>query len=175
MFAGKCIAGRAKCWRPSAACPRWTGRKPQSFCGGRIFVRGLLNGWRTSRWPARPRSRAGLRFAHGAVSFVLPGPRSVRKHAPFSRPQRAKLGQLVGGSAPTLRQRTAAPRHVSSAKIFQQRGVGVGMITPVAPDRRGGGACQFRWGRRGCLRLGDKNGRSGRLAPTGAKFRGGDR
>src|SRR6266404_1296093 len=33
MFAGRSIAGRAKCWRLSAACPRWTGRKRPNICG----------------------------------------------------------------------------------------------------------------------------------------------
>src|SRR5260370_3823326 len=67
--------------------------------------------------PGRARG-AGLCLADGAVPAVLPGPRAVRKRAPFSRPQRAQLGQLVGGSPPPLRQRTAAPRHVPATKIF---------------------------------------------------------
>jgi len=36
----------------------------------------------------------------------------------FPRPQRAKLGELVGGSAPPLRQRAAAPRMFPPRKYF---------------------------------------------------------
>src|SRR5712692_2396013 len=61
---------------------------------------------------------AGLGFAHGAVSSVLPGSRPLRKCAAFPRLERARLGELVGGDPPPLRKRTLAPRHVSAAEIL---------------------------------------------------------
>jgi hypothetical protein len=36
----------------------------------------------------------------------------------LSRAERAKLGELVGGSATPLRERAAAPRHVSTAQVL---------------------------------------------------------
>src|SRR5712692_5984149 len=96
--------------------------------------------------PGRARG-AGLRVTHGAISAVLPRSRAVRKRAPFSRPQRAHLGELVGGSAPSLRQGTAAPRYVSSAKIFQQRSMSdrprLGQLEPIADAK---GLAGFRGG-----------------------------
>src|SRR6267143_6876520 len=62
---------------------------------------------------------AGLGFAHGAVSPLLSGTRTVSKCAAFSRIERDQLGELDGADPPSLRQRTSEPRHVPTKKIFR--------------------------------------------------------
>src|SRR5260370_42118108 len=51
MCAGKCTAARARCWKPSAAFRRATGRTPGSYCGGLRFVRGGTSGGGVLRYP----------------------------------------------------------------------------------------------------------------------------
>jgi len=99
----------------------------------------LAEWWRTSRWPARPARGAGVRVAHGAVPAVLPGARAIRKHAPFLGLSEQSWVELVGGSAPPLRQellRRGMSRQEVLCACSQRRGLRCEEIQSRIPIER---------------------------------------
>src|SRR5437660_8978742 len=68
---------------------------------------------------------ARVRFAHGAVPALLSRTRALRSRPPLSRPERARVDQLVGRCAPARRQGTAPPRNVPAAPVFCVCGLSV--------------------------------------------------